>query len=135
MFGAAIGLVLFSYLVPSGPKMIGMYRSSRLSKMAEHNQDVMQDIGATPVATSTTGSTTIVNKPLTTCLSYAAPKITSEKQFLQLMKSHHETDILMATQMVLLPVSHPETKTLAKNIINEQNTELKMLRDWLAAWK
>lgn len=133
VFGAAIGLALFSYLVPSGPKMIGMYRSSRLSKMAEYNQNTIQDMGTT--IASTTGLTTVSNKTLTTCSGYATPKITSEKQFLQLMKSHHETDILMATQMVLLPTMHPETKTLAKNIINEQNTELKMLRDWLAAWK
>lgn len=36
-FGSAIGLVLFSYLVPSGPKMIGMYRSSKLIALVNNN--------------------------------------------------------------------------------------------------
>jgi hypothetical protein len=133
MFGAALGLVLFSYLVPNGPKMIGVYRSSRLSKLAEYNQNAIQDVAGT---STTTELTVGANKTITTCSGYATPKVTSEKQFLQLMKTHHEVDILMATQMTLLTTyAHPETKTLAKNIINQQNTELKMIRDWLAAWK
>jgi uncharacterized protein (DUF305 family) len=134
-FGAAIGLVLFSFLVPSGPRMIGMYRSYRMNTLVNSNQNAIQEIFAT--TTQVTGlqqaTAPAVTRP--TSYAYSTAKITSEKQFLQIMKSHHETDVLMATQMLILKPTHPEVVTLANNIISTQNTELKLIRDWLNAWK
>lgn len=51
------------------------------------------------------------------------------------MKLRHESSILMATQMLILKSTHPEVVMLANNIISTQNTELKLIRDWLNAWK
>jgi uncharacterized protein (DUF305 family) len=62
-------------------------------------------------------------------------KITSEKQFLYNMKAHHEAAVVMAQQVLLIPSIHPEVKTLAKNIIDSQSTEIKAMRDYIAAWK
>jgi hypothetical protein len=134
MFGSALGLVLFSYLVPGGTRMIGMYRSNKLNTMIIRNQQAMQDLY--PDANQATDTPRVIQQATRSSYNpYVVGRVTSERQFLEQMKLHHEADVLMATQLLLLTTSHPETKTLAKNIISEQTTELKMLRDWLISWK
>ncbi len=66
---------------------------------------------------------------------YVMSKVTSEKQFLKEMKLHHEAAVLMAQQVLTLPNIRAEVKVLAKNIISAQNTEIKMMKDWITAWK
>lgn len=52
LFGAAIGLILFCYLVPSGPKMIGLYRG-RGGRQEINNQEYFRKIYAKGRATTT----------------------------------------------------------------------------------
>ena len=66
---------------------------------------------------------------------YMMGKVTSERQFLQNMKLHHEAAVTMAQQVLLVKSIHPEVKKLANDIISAQTTEIKMMRDWLAAWR
>ncbi len=61
--------------------------------------------------------------------------VTSEKQFLRDMKLHHEAAVTMSQQVLKLPTIRPEVTQLAKNIIATQTTEIKMIKDWMAAWK
>ena len=132
VFGAALGLVLFSYLVPGGTKAIATYRAQRGYKLATLNQGQMEQLYA-----SSTNETTNVVCPTVPKVSYscASVKISSEKQFLEQIKSHHDLEISVASQALSLKSIHPEVKTFAKNIISTEATELKMIKDWLAAWK
>ena len=66
---------------------------------------------------------------------YMMGKITSERQFLQQMKIHHEAAVTMAQQVLLIRTIRPEIKKLANDIISAQTTEIRMMKDWLAAWK
>lgn len=79
--------------------------------------------------TQKTGAMQMMKNP------YMMGKITSERQFLQEMKLHHESAVQMAQQVLLLPPLHPEVKKLANDIIAAQTTEIKMIKDWLAAWR
>jgi uncharacterized protein (DUF305 family) len=78
---------------------------------------------------SKVGTTQMMKNP------YMMGKITSERQFLQEMKLHHESAVQMAQQVLLLQSLHPEVKKLANDIITAQTTEIKMIKDWLAAWR
>ena len=66
---------------------------------------------------------------------YMMSKVTSEKQFLKEMKLHHEAAVTMAQQVLAVPSIRPEVRDLAKDIIATQTTEIKMMRDWITAWK
>ena len=66
---------------------------------------------------------------------YMMGKITSERQFLQQMKLHHEAAVVMAQQVLLIRTIRPEIKKLANDIVSAQTTEIRMMKDWLSAWK
>jgi uncharacterized protein (DUF305 family) len=61
-------------------------------------------------------------------------KVTGEKQYLQDMVLHHDAAVLMSQQVLLLKDIRPEVSDLAKNIIEAQSMEIKMMKDWMTAW-
>ena len=129
-FGAVIGLVLFCYLVPGGVRVIGMYRFNNTSKQALRNH----------IAMSTFSSTTNMNmdsmkSDTNTTHPYMTGQVTSEKQFLNDMKLHHEAAVIMAKQVLTIKGIHPEVTQLAEDIIGAQTNEIKMMSNWLSAWK
>lgn len=114
--GVIIGYICFSLIATPGT----------ITTMSDDEN--MPTASGTPTSVSHTVKTVTVNP-------YMMGKITSEKQFLYNMKAHHEAAVLMAQQVLLIPSIHPEVKTLAKNIIDAQSTEIKAIRDYITAWK
>lgn len=53
--------------------------------------------------------------------------------FLEMMTPHHQGAVIMAKE-ALTKAEHPEIKTLANQIIKEQESEIKMMADWKAKW-
>lgn len=53
--------------------------------------------------------------------------------FLDMMTPHHAGATTMAKE-ALTKGEHPEIKTLAQNIISEQEKEIKQMADWKAKW-
>jgi uncharacterized protein (DUF305 family) len=56
-----------------------------------------------------------------------------DQAFLTEMIMHHQGAVVMA-EAALQNAKHQEIKDLAKNIISAQNTEIKEMQDWKAAW-
>lgn len=54
-------------------------------------------------------------------------------EFVNQMIPHHEGALAMAKQAIAKG-EHPELKTLANQIIKEQESEIKMMQDWKAKW-
>jgi uncharacterized protein (DUF305 family) len=65
--------------------------------------------------------------------SPGADKAPYALQFLDTMIAHHQGAIDMAL-LADTRAAHPELKTLAKNIINDQRREIAQMRDWRARW-
>jgi uncharacterized protein (DUF305 family) len=61
-------------------------------------------------------------------------KVTSEKQYLQDMKLHHDAAVLMSQQVQQIKGVRQEVLDLAKNIVEAQTAEIKTIQDWMAAW-
>ena len=53
--------------------------------------------------------------------------------FLDMMTPHHQGATVMAKE-ALTKAEHPEIKTLANQIIKEQEAEIKQMNDWKAKW-
>ena len=53
--------------------------------------------------------------------------------FIEMMTPHHAGAIVMARE-ALQKAEHPEIKTLAQNIIKEQEAEIKQMNEWKTAW-
>ncbi len=53
--------------------------------------------------------------------------------FLEMMILHHQDAVTMANE-ALKKAEHAEIKTLAKQIIKEQEAEIKKMTDWKTAW-
>lgn len=124
--GIAASMALFSALVPSGAEMIRIYHLEKRSQANALTGDIT--VNGTSTANNPSAPTRTTGSG-----SYVTNKITTEKQFVEAMKLHHESAVLMANQALALSL-HPEVKTLVKNIISTQTTEIKMMKDWLAAW-
>jgi uncharacterized protein (DUF305 family) len=108
IFGAAIGLGLFSYALP----------------------------GNTKATTGNTGAVTMnMDHDMNMSNPYDMGKITTEAQFLKEMKLHHEAAVQMAQEVLTVRGIHPEVKNLANAIIGAQTSEIKMMSDWIATWK
>ncbi len=122
-FGAAIGLVLFSYLVPNGERMIGLYHNKIASVRAEKNKKEMVKM------MNTMGHDVSHSNP------YAMGVVNSEKQFLADMVLHHEAAVMMAEQVLIIPGIRQEVKDLANEIIRTQVKEVSMMKNWLNVWK
>lgn len=116
--GVILGYISFSLIATPGT----------ITTISDNHEMDMVASG-TPIVSNTQTVKTVTVNP------YMMGRITSEKQFLYNMKAHHEAAVAMAQQVLLVPSIHPEVKTLAKNIIDTQSTEIKALRDYIAAWK
>lgn len=114
-----VGFILFSILVPTG------YRSSMFDEQSEKGL----------MYSNNKGTTTANHHMMMANNSHTVAKITSEKQFLKEMMLHHESAIIMAQQVLLIKGIRPEVKALANTIISTQTTEIRMMKDWIAAWK
>lgn len=128
-FGAAIALVLFSFMVPNGKRMIGFYQYKMASIKAERNEKEMQKIYGNEMKDSNT-----MNHEMQATNPYMMASVTSEGQFLKEMKLHHEQAVVMATQVLSLQNIRPEVRELALSIIATQNSEIKKMLDWIRAW-
>lgn len=56
-----------------------------------------------------------------------------DRAFLAEMTAHHHGAIEMA-QLALENAKHPEIRTMAEAIISAQDTEIKQMQAWQAAW-
>jgi uncharacterized protein (DUF305 family) len=56
-----------------------------------------------------------------------------DKAFIEMMIPHHEGAVKMA-EAAKANAKHQEIKTMADEIINAQNKEISMMRDWQKAW-
>ena len=132
--GAAIGLVLFCYMVPHGPKAIKMLRhySSHMKgqvNVAEMNREEFRKLY------DDTGAQVSANDhSMHTMNPYMMSAVTSEKQFLRDMILHHESAVVMAEQVLVLPNVHKEVKNLAEEIIKAQSTEISQMKSWMKTW-
>ena len=136
-FGATLGLILFCYMVPHGLHAIAMLQHY---SMAMNGQDKRNKADFRALYASTTTIMPYMNhgKNMGTGVlgnPYMMKDITSEKQFLEEMKLHHESAVAMAKQVLTLPSIHKEVKNLANDIIRAQTSEIKMMTDWVNAWK
>jgi uncharacterized protein (DUF305 family) len=61
-------------------------------------------------------------------------KVSSDKQYVQLMIANQQAAIVMSQQVLSLN-PRSEIATLAKNVISTESSQLKTLKDWLASWK
>lgn len=120
LIGAAVGLMLFSYMVPNGTKMIGLYHRAISKQKAVANKDAFS------------AQMNAMNHEGHTMNPYMMNPVTSEKQFLEDMKLHHEAAIMMAEQVLKLPSLHPEVRMLAEAVIKAQKQEVKDMSAWLS---
>ena len=125
-FGAAIGLSLFSFLVPDGIKMSSLYHA-KVSKIQEtRNKEEMRKLYSSRDAKIGHDTHMMSNNP------YVMGSVTSEEQFLRDMKLHHEAAIVMSQQVLALPSLRKEVKDLASGILSAQTGEIKLMTDLLA---
>lgn len=134
-FGAALGLILFCYMVPHGPKAIAMFRHYAYhmrgqEKVAEQNRDDFNALYA-----DKNMHTSGMNHDMGTANPYIMSSVTSERQFLQDMTLHHQAAVIMAQQVLSLPNLHMEVKDLANTIIRAQTSEIASMKVWMATWK
>ena len=62
--------------------------------------------------------------------SQAAP---FDQQFIDSMVPHHQSALMMA-QMAVTKAPHAQVKTLARNIVRDQQKEIAQLKAWRKAW-
>lgn len=120
-WGAALGLILFSYMVPHGPKAIAMLRTytSRMlqqEKVAQRNRDEFAALYASPSS----------QMPMQGMMR----EVTSESQFLDEMVLQHKVSVTMAEQALRLPLLRTDVRNLANAIIKTQTTEIAQMKSW-----
>ena len=113
--GIGVGVYLLNAFVPNANQLIAMYQFNR------HK-----------VATSTTSMAHSMPSTQTGGNPYAMAKITSEKQFVEEMVLHHQAAVTMSQQLLALN-PRSDIGSLAKNIINTQSTEIKIMKDCVEA--
>ncbi|MDB5260591.1 MAG: hypothetical protein JWN37_822 [Candidatus Nomurabacteria bacterium] len=118
--------------------LVGWYGYSMTDKGSMDAMDTVTDNGS---ATGTSGSGTTGTQAGSanaggTTSSYVAytGKVTTEKQYVQLMVANQQAAIAMSQQVLALNPRN-EIATLAKNVISSEASQLKQLKDWLASWK
>jgi uncharacterized protein (DUF305 family) len=121
--GLFAGLFVFSWLVPSGDEAIMFYKIDK-----KNGIDKMMEAGSTTYRDNSTD-----NRGYTST-TYKLGDVTSEKQYLERMKVHHEVSIIMSQQVLALNPT-ADTILLAKNIISAESSQLQNIKDWLAAAK
>lgn len=134
VWGAALGLVLFCFMVPHGPKAIAMlryytYKMNGGEKIAQKNRE---DFAA--LYESGTAHMPMMDHSKHSSNPYMMSQVSSEKQFLEDMILHHQAAVTMAQQVLVLPNLHTETKKLANDIISAQTTEITQMKSWMMLW-
>jgi uncharacterized protein (DUF305 family) len=114
IIGFGIGIWVINALVPDANHLIRMYHLDRKSQDEEQAMRKHHGISDTN--------------------QYMSGSITTEKQFIEEMIEHHKAAVVMAQQVLALS-PRSEIIKLANDIISAQSTEIKMMQDWLAAWK
>ncbi len=130
-FGAAVGLVLFCYLVPHGPKAISMLRHYSQYTQTLKNKKVFGKMDASSTLHAGMRNDAMDMGGIN---PYMMSSITSEKQFLHDMELHHESAVLMAQQVLTLKSLHQEVEKLANDILNAQTKEIADMKAWGAKW-
>ncbi len=122
--GFGLGTLFISWRVPDASHWIQAYKdqATETKRLKDANDGVIP-LEEMPMNHTTEGN------------PYMMRKVVSEKQFVQDMVLHHQAAVTMATQVLALPNIRPEIKDLAQNIISAQTTEIKMMQDWITAWK
>ena len=133
-WGAALGLILFCYMVPDGPKAIAMlrYYTYEMSGGEKNAQKNREDFNA--LYASTTAEIPMMDHSQYSGNPYVMSQVTSEKQFLEEMQAHHESVVIMAKQVLTVPSIHPEVRKLANDIIAAQTKEMQQMKSWMM-WK
>lgn len=135
VWGSALGLILFCYMVPHGPRAIAMLRHYTIKMrgmevVAERNRDAFRAVYSNKEAQMPT-----TDHSMHTVNPYMMNVVTSEKQFLEDMILHHDAAVTMAKQVLALPNTHQEVKTLADDIIRAQTSEIAKMKSWTVLWK
>ena len=65
--------------------------------------------------------------------SQSAQAAPFDQQFIDSMVPHHQSALMMA-QMAITKAPHAEVKTLARNIVRDQQKEIAQLKAWRKAW-
>lgn len=136
VFGSALGLILFCYMVPHGPKAIGMFRHYAAhmkghEKTAARNSENFKALYAS--TSSQMPQMNHINHGSNN--PYMMNAVTSEKQFLEDMILHHDAAVVMAKQVLGVQGIHEEVKNLANEIIKAQTKEISQMRTWISTWK
>ena len=131
-WGAALGLILFCYLVPHGPKAIAMlrsytYRMLQQEKVIQKNKDEFRALYASPSSQMPMSG---MNHGAHPSNPYMMSEVTSESQFLNDMVLHHEAAVIMAEQVLKLPSIRTEVRNLANSIIKAQTIEMAQMKAW-----
>ncbi len=131
-WGAALGLILFCYMVPHGPKAIAMLRlyTARMvqqEKVAQKNRDEFTALYASPSSQMPMPG---MNHGTHTTNPYMMNDVTSESQFLNDMILHHEAAVRMSEQVLKLPSLQIEVRNLANSIIKTQASEIAQMKTW-----
>ena len=134
--GSAIGLILFSTLVPHGPQAISMFRkyASHSDKIERRNREAFNQLPAVH-AMNMEGMNHVGIVAGTSSNLYIMGTVVSEHDFLVQMKLHHEAALVMAKQVLALPNIHDNVKTLANGILSTQTKEIAEMTGWLNAGK
>jgi uncharacterized protein (DUF305 family) len=82
---------------------------------------------------SATGLTALAIGTFWLALSAAAQSPDVDLRFIDNMTAHHQGAVHMA-QDALKKAKHPELKTFARQIINDQNGEISQMKKWRNAW-
>ena len=134
--GAALGLVLFSTLVPHGPRAISMFRKYVYQTQVQEikNKESFSNLPAVRVMTME-GMNHGGMMMGTSSNPYIIGTVVTEHDFLVQMKLHHEAALVMAQQVLVLPNIHNNVRTLANGILSTQTKEIADMTGWLNAGK
>jgi uncharacterized protein (DUF305 family) len=132
-FGAAIGLVLFCYMVPHGPSAIKMLQHyvMHMRKEDVKNKEAFQKL----YASSTIHMQEMSKGGHGSHNPYLMSTVTSEEQFLRDMILHQQAAVTMAQQVLTVPVIHDEVRRLANDIITTQGKEIEEMQKWIVTWR
>lgn len=121
---------LMSFAVPDAKRWLSLYskQERELDRMKEGNDWNDATMGHSTSTKKSGSNSTGATNP------YMMRKVTTEKQFVADMLLHHQAAVTMANQALLLSL-RPDIRDMAKDIISSQTTEIKIMKDWIAAWK
>ena len=111
--GIGVGMYVFASFVPGYTSLMRMHQDLRYEHMDGRSGMMIMKTSGMPMMTT-------------------SMNITNEKQFLVEMIAHHEAAVRMSHQVLSLVGISTDVKTLAEGIIENQNAEIDMMKEWLA---